>query len=245
MRQHQRKGSDLHLPDIDPLPNPPPFRGGEREPHPRAFTSSGTAASYFELCSTSDVRTFRTCGAAVRCVTKSWNVAMSGATHFRTKSTSPDSIQHSRTNGSARTKSSNARKIGVGLARQMDGRKYRDVETELSRIEQPAIALDVAGLLQRPDAAQARRRRNADAFGQLNIRDSAVSLDFAQDFEVNFVKILRHAVRVPQGEGASGGWPPIFAAACGNTLSPARPHRAILLRVRCVNFLAHGKFCSI
>ena len=40
-------------------------------PQPATFTSSGTAASYFELCSTSDVRTLRTWGAAVRCVTKS------------------------------------------------------------------------------------------------------------------------------------------------------------------------------
>src|SRR5882762_5380042 len=77
---------------------------------PTAFRSSGTAASYFELCSTSDVLTLRTCGAAVRWVTKSWNVAMSGATHFRMKATSPDNIQHSRTNGSARTNASNARK---------------------------------------------------------------------------------------------------------------------------------------
>src|SRR5712691_11636870 len=78
--------------------------------HTRAFASNGTAASYLEFCSTSEVLTLRTCGAAVRCVTKSWNVAMSGATHFRMKSTSPDSIQHSRTSGSARTNSSNARK---------------------------------------------------------------------------------------------------------------------------------------
>src|ERR1700687_2576264 len=77
---------------------------------PGTFRSSGTAASYFELCSTSEVLTLRTCGAAVRWVTKSWNVAMSGATHFRMKSTSPDSIQHSRTSGSPRTHSSNARK---------------------------------------------------------------------------------------------------------------------------------------
>src|SRR6202048_5412314 len=75
----------------------------------RHFISSGTAASYFELCSTSDVLTLRTCGAAVRWVTNSWNVAMSGATHFRMKSTSPDSIQHSRTSGSPRPKTSHAR----------------------------------------------------------------------------------------------------------------------------------------
>ena len=35
------------------------------------FRSSGTAASYLELCSTSDVLTLRTWGAAVRWVTKS------------------------------------------------------------------------------------------------------------------------------------------------------------------------------
>ena len=39
--------------------------------YPGSFSSSGTAASYFELCSTSEVLTLRTCGAAVRCVTKS------------------------------------------------------------------------------------------------------------------------------------------------------------------------------
>jgi putative oxidoreductase len=38
---------------------------------PAIFTSSGTAASYLELCSTSEVRTLRTWGAAVRWVTKS------------------------------------------------------------------------------------------------------------------------------------------------------------------------------
>src|SRR5664279_3968334 len=38
---------------------------------PRVLTSSGTAASYLELCSTSEVLTLRTCGAAVRWVTKS------------------------------------------------------------------------------------------------------------------------------------------------------------------------------
>src|SRR5215218_3868129 len=75
-----------------------------------AAISIGTAAASFELCSTSEVRTLRTCGAPVSRETNSWNVFMSGATHFRMKSTSPDSIQHSRTKGSARTNSSKARK---------------------------------------------------------------------------------------------------------------------------------------
>jgi len=59
---------------------------------------------------------------------------MSGATHFRMKSTSPDSIQHSRTNGSARTILERAQ-IGVGLTGQMHGSKHRDVEAELARIQ--------------------------------------------------------------------------------------------------------------
>src|SRR5262249_10560567 len=75
-----------------------------------APSSSGTDAASLELCSTSEVRTLRTCGAAVRRDTNSWNAFMSGATHFRMKSISPDSIQHSRTNGSSRTKLSNARR---------------------------------------------------------------------------------------------------------------------------------------
>jgi len=57
--------------------------------------------------------------------------------------------------------------------------------------------LDIALLLQRADPAQAGGRRNTDAFGQFDIGDSAVGLDFGQDFEVDFVKILRHARRVP------------------------------------------------
>ncbi len=46
-------------------------RGMTASPQPGTFNSSGTAASYLELCSTSDVLTLRTCGAAVRWVTKS------------------------------------------------------------------------------------------------------------------------------------------------------------------------------
>jgi hypothetical protein len=43
----------------------------KRPSYPGSFNSSGTAASYLELCSTSEVLTLRTCGAAVRWVTKS------------------------------------------------------------------------------------------------------------------------------------------------------------------------------
>src|ERR1700741_389690 len=71
-------------------------------------SSIGTIAASLELRSVSEVFTLRTCGAAVSSATKAWKVLRSGATHLRMKSISPDSIQHSRTSGLLRTKSSNA-----------------------------------------------------------------------------------------------------------------------------------------
>src|SRR5258708_22554257 len=55
-------------------------------------------------------------------------------------------------------------------------------------IKQRAISLDVAGLLQTANAAQARRRRDADPSGQLLIGDSAVMLQFTQDVAVDGVQ---------------------------------------------------------
>jgi len=94
--------------------------------------------------------------------------------------------------------------IGVGLAGQMHRCEHRDIETEPARIQQSAIPLDIAGFLQRSHPAQAGWRRNADASGQLNVGDAAIGLDFAEDFKVDLVKILRHA-----GQG------PGLAKACG------------------------------
>src|ERR1700758_2472690 len=45
-------------------------------------------------------------------------------------------------------------------------------------------------------------------------------------------------LRVTSGIGG-----PDSAAPTGNSLSAARPRRAILFRVRCAIFLTHGKFC--
>src|SRR6185369_13011324 len=73
-----------------------------------SFNSIGTIAASLELRSVRDVLTLRTCGAPVSSATNAWKVFRSGATHLRTKSISPDSIQHSRTSGALRTKSSNA-----------------------------------------------------------------------------------------------------------------------------------------
>ncbi|MEY9222040.1 hypothetical protein ABH974_002463 [Bradyrhizobium ottawaense] len=69
----------------------------------------------------------------------------------------------------------------------MHGGKYGDVEAELAGVQQAAIAVDIALLLQRPDAAQAGRRRDADPLGQLDIRDSTVSLNLGENFQVDVV----------------------------------------------------------
>src|SRR6202030_1452968 len=75
-------------------------------------SSTGTIGASLELRKVSEVLTLSTCGTAVRSVTKAWNLDRLGATHLRMKSISPDSIQHSRTSGSRRTKASNPWRAG-------------------------------------------------------------------------------------------------------------------------------------
>src|SRR5450759_2517471 len=75
-------------------------------------SSIGTMAASLELRSVSEVFTLRTLGAAVSFSTKAWKVFKSGATHLSTKSISPESIQHSRTSGCARTNASKAARSG-------------------------------------------------------------------------------------------------------------------------------------
>src|SRR5206468_841653 len=98
-------------------------------------------------------------------------------------------------------------------------------EAEPARIQQAPIALDVPFFLQRADPAQAGWRRNADAFGEFHVGDSAVGLDFGKNSEIDFVKILRHARPVPWFWLGSAG-------ITGNSLSARRAACAILLRVQ-------------
>src|SRR5215212_1207561 len=83
--------------------------------------------------------------------------------------------------------------VGFGLAGQMHGCEHGDVKAEPARIEKPAIALDVALFLERSHPAQTRRWGNPYPLGQFDVGNSAVGLDLAQNFEVDLVKILRHA----------------------------------------------------
>src|SRR3569623_1405286 len=74
----------------------------------------------------------------------------------------------------------------------MHGGEHRDVETARLGIEQAAIAVDVALILQRPDATQEGWRRDADALGQYHIRDTAILLEFVLDLEVEGVELFGH-----------------------------------------------------
>jgi hypothetical protein len=67
-------------------------------------------------------------------------------------------------------------------------------------VEQRAVALDVAGLLEGAHPPQAGRRRDADPAGKFHIGDSAVVLEFPQDIAVDGVEAGRHG-KPPGGEG--------------------------------------------
>ena len=84
------------------------------------------------------------------------------------------------------------REIGFRLARQMHHGEHRHLVAELLLVEQRAVALDVAGLLQRAHAPQAGRRRNADPARQLHIGDAAVVLQLLQDLAVDGVETGGH-----------------------------------------------------
>src|SRR5437764_474023 len=85
------------------------------------------------------------------------------------------------------------RKIGLGLACEVHHREHGDVEAEQLLVEQSAVALDEASLLQRPHPAQAGRRRDADPARQLHIGHPAVVLQLLQDLPVDGVDAGGHA----------------------------------------------------
>ena len=74
-----------------------------------------------------------------------------------------------------------------GLTFQADHRKDRDRKAQLAGVQLGVIAADHPGFLQRADAAQARRRGQADALRQLDIGDAALVLQFGQQMPVDVV----------------------------------------------------------
>jgi hypothetical protein len=70
--------------------------------------------------------------------------------------------------------------------------EHRHLVTEQLLVEQRAIALDVAGLLQRAHPPQAGRRRNTDSPRQLHIGDAAVVLQLFENPAVDGVETGSH-----------------------------------------------------
>ncbi len=67
--------------------------------------------------------------------------------------------------------------------------EHQEAKAEHLRIEPRAIALDIAVALQPLQPLADRGRGQADLLGQLDIGDSAVSLQDGEDFPVNLVDI--------------------------------------------------------
>src|SRR5437899_1100785 len=67
-----------------------------------------------------------------------------------------------------------------------------DLVPEQLLVEQGAITLDVTSLFERADAAQTRRRRNADPARQFDVGHAAVALQFFENLSINGVETGWH-----------------------------------------------------
>ena len=81
-----------------------------------------------------------------------------------------------------------------GLARQAHLGEDIDAPAERRRVHVSIIAAQPAGPLQRPHPAQTRRRRQADAAGQVNVGQAAITLQMAQNGEVCGIEIGQEAI---------------------------------------------------
>ena len=70
---------------------------------------------------------------------------------------------------------------GAVLERQLDVHGDLEAAADRRRVDVGVVAADHAGALERPHAAQARRGREPDALGQLDVREPPVGLQVAQD----------------------------------------------------------------
>lgn len=78
-----------------------------------------------------------------------------------------------------------------GMTADANSGEHRQSKTHCGAVHDRSIAFDRAGFLQQFDPSRTRRRRQADPLGQYAVRQSGVRLQFAQDLQVNSVKISR------------------------------------------------------
>ena len=78
--------------------------------------------------------------------------------------------------------------VGLRLADQPDMGEDGDAESHRLGVDLGVIALYEAGLLQRPHPAQAGRRGNSGALGQIDVCHPAIGLQIGQDAKIDSVQ---------------------------------------------------------
>ncbi len=87
--------------------------------------------------------------------------------------------------------------VGFGLAGEPDKGKGCHPEPESIRVEVGVIALDVAGLLERPHAAETGGCSDLHPLGQFDIRHAAIGLKLNQYLPIDCIELLsRHGVHL-------------------------------------------------
>lgn len=77
-----------------------------------------------------------------------------------------------------------------GVSSDADPGKDRQAEADGGAVQDRSIAFDRTGFFQQFDPSRTRRRRQTHPFGQNVVRQSGVSLKFAQDFQVYRIKLF-------------------------------------------------------
>jgi hypothetical protein len=74
------------------------------------------------------------------------------------------------------------------VAVRVQAHERENAQADLVPVDLGVIALDVSGLLERTNAAPARRRREADPLRKFCIREAAVGLQMVQDGDVELIE---------------------------------------------------------
>src|SRR6478672_426995 len=118
---------------------------------------------------------------------KSWNAVRSGAAfqHEVDLTRKHIAIAH---DGRAAHALLERNEINLGLTMQPYHGECRDVEAERAIVEQRSVAANEPGFLERTDAPQARRRRDAYFAGKLHIGNATVGLQLPKNASIGLVE---------------------------------------------------------
>ncbi len=122
----------------------------------------------------------------------------------------------------------------LGLVMQPDHGEGGELEAQRRLVEQHRVAGDQPGLLQRPHAAQARRRRQPDARSERDVGHAAVRLQLLEDAPIDGVQAHGHCAVSPRRTSAPM-WDAERGRRCTKLPDLASAGRALVqLSPRCV-----------